>query len=65
MRGKLQNEEVVILIDCGDTHNFVSEKLVKQLQLPIKETPHYGVILSFGTAIQRKGIYKALEVQNE
>ncbi|KAA0033061.1 ty3-gypsy retroelement transposase [Cucumis melo var. makuwa] len=42
VRGKLQNEEVVILIDCGDTHNFVSEKLVKQLQLPIKETPHYG-----------------------
>ncbi|KAL0543107.1 hypothetical protein IC582_018194 [Cucumis melo] len=29
VRGKLLGEEVVILIDCGATHNFVSEKLGK------------------------------------
>ena len=57
------NEEVVILIDCRATHNFVSDKLVKKLQLPIKETSHYGVILGSGTAIQGKGICEALEVQ--
>ncbi|KAL0536628.1 hypothetical protein IC582_025586 [Cucumis melo] len=55
VRGKLQGREVIILIDCGATHNFISEKLVKSLQLPIEETAHYGVILGSGTAIQGKG----------
>lgn len=53
----------MILIDCGATHNFVSEKLVKKLQLPAKETPQYGVILGSGTTIQDKGNCEALEVQ--
>ncbi|KAA0041085.1 uncharacterized protein E6C27_scaffold477G00590 [Cucumis melo var. makuwa] len=45
VRGKMQEEDVIILIDCGATHNFVSEKLVKKLQLPTKETAHYGDFL--------------------
>ena len=36
VRGKLQEEEVIILIDYGATHNFISEMLVKKLQLPTK-----------------------------
>ncbi|TYK23464.1 putative retroelement pol polyprotein [Cucumis melo var. makuwa] len=63
VRGKLLGEEVVILIDSGATHNFVSEKLVKKLSLSIKETSHYGVILGSGAAIQGKGICEKLEVQ--
>ncbi|KAL0533232.1 hypothetical protein IC582_030448 [Cucumis melo] len=63
VRGKLLGEEVVILIDCGATHNFVSEKLVKKLSLPIKETSHYGVILGSGAAVQGKGVCEKLEVQ--
>ncbi|XP_050938558.1 uncharacterized protein LOC127148538 [Cucumis melo] len=63
VRGRLQDKHIVILIDCGATHNFVSEKLVKRLQLPIKDTAHYGVILGTGTTIQGKGICESLEVQ--
>ncbi|KAA0050169.1 Ty3/gypsy retrotransposon protein [Cucumis melo var. makuwa] len=63
VRGKLLGEEVIVLIDCGATHNFVSEKLVKKLILPIKETSHYGVILGSGAAVQGKGICEKLEVQ--
>ncbi|KAA0038303.1 transposon Tf2-1 polyprotein isoform X1 [Cucumis melo var. makuwa] len=63
VRGKLLGEEVIILIDCGATHNFVSEKLVKKLILPIKETTHYGVILGSRAAVQGKGICEKLEVQ--
>lgn len=51
------------MIDCGATHNFVPEKLVKSLQLPIKETAHYGVILGSGTAIKGKGVCESLEVK--
>ncbi|KAL4019455.1 hypothetical protein IC575_018203 [Cucumis melo] len=63
VRGKLLGEEVIVLIDCGATHNFVSEKLVKKLILPVKETSHYGVILGSGAAVQGKGICEKLEVQ--
>ncbi|TYK16772.1 Transposon Ty3-G Gag-Pol polyprotein [Cucumis melo var. makuwa] len=63
VRGSLQGKEVVVLIDCGATHNFVSEKLVTSLQLPIKETAHYGVILGSGAAIQGKGICESVEIQ--
>ncbi|TYK21389.1 ty3-gypsy retroelement transposase [Cucumis melo var. makuwa] len=63
VRGKLQNEEVIVLIDCGATHNFISEKLVKLLQLSTKETPHYGVILGFGKAVQGKRVCEGIEIQ--
>ncbi|KAL4032435.1 hypothetical protein IC575_005508 [Cucumis melo] len=63
VRGKLQGEDVIILIDCGATHNFVSEKLVKKLHIPTKKTAHYGVILGSGAAVQGKGVCEDLEVQ--
>lgn len=53
----------MVLIDCGATHNFISEKLVKELQLATRETPHYRVILGFGTAIKGKGICEAVEAK--
>ncbi|KAA0026023.1 putative retroelement pol polyprotein [Cucumis melo var. makuwa] len=63
VKGKLQGREVFILIDCGATHNFISEKLVKSLQLPIKETADYGVILGSKTARQGKGVCEDVEIQ--
>ncbi|KAA0047644.1 Ty3/gypsy retrotransposon protein [Cucumis melo var. makuwa] len=63
IKGKIQEREVIILIDCGATHNFISEKLVESLQLPVKETGHYGVILGSGTAVQGKGICENVEIQ--
>ncbi|KAA0036991.1 ty3-gypsy retrotransposon protein [Cucumis melo var. makuwa] len=52
VRGKLQGEEIVVLIDCGATYNFISEKLVNEKKLHTKETPHYRVIMGSGTAIK-------------
>ncbi|KAA0051392.1 ty3-gypsy retrotransposon protein [Cucumis melo var. makuwa] len=63
VRGKLRDMEIIIMIDCGATHNFISEKLVKSLQITTKETAHYGVILGSGTAIQGKGVCKDVEIQ--
>lgn len=53
-RGKIFGEEVVVLVNCGATHNFISEKLVTELKLSTKETSRYGVILGLGTAIKGK-----------
>ncbi|KAA0063300.1 Ty3/gypsy retrotransposon protein [Cucumis melo var. makuwa] len=62
VKGKLGKEEVVVLIDCGATHNFIAEKLVEKLQLPMKETPNYGVILGSGTSIKGKGVCDKVEL---
>ncbi|KAA0033393.1 peroxidase 64 [Cucumis melo var. makuwa] len=62
VRGKLLNKEIIVMIDCEATHNFISEKLVKTLRLSTKETAHYGVILGSGT-IQGKGVCEAVEIQ--
>ncbi|TYK04252.1 ty3-gypsy retrotransposon protein [Cucumis melo var. makuwa] len=56
-RGKIFGEEVVVLVNCGATHNFISEKLVTELKLSTKETSRYGVILGLGTAIKGKWLY--------
>ncbi|KAL4026028.1 hypothetical protein IC575_014435 [Cucumis melo] len=63
VRGKLRDEDVIILIDCGATHNFVSKRLLKKLLIPIKETAHYGVILGSGAAVQGKGVCEKLEIR--
>ena len=56
VKGKVKNEDVVVLIDCGATHNFIYEKLVTALNLPLKTTTTYGVILGPGTTIKGKGV---------
>lgn len=62
VKGELQERSAIVLIDCGSTHNFISEKLVKELQLKTKETSNYGVILGSGTAVKGKGICEAVEL---
>ena len=47
VRGHIQGREVVILVDCGATHNFISEKLVKDLQIATKDTSHFGIQYSY------------------
>lgn len=54
---------MVILVDFAATHNFISEKLVKDPQITTKDTSHYGVILGYGTTIKDKGICEAAELK--
>ena len=61
VKGKIKGTEVVVLIDCGATHNFIAENLVTSLSLPLKETSNNGVILGSGAAVKGKGIYGQVE----
>ncbi|KAL0540733.1 hypothetical protein IC582_020746 [Cucumis melo] len=56
LRGKLEDREVVVMIDCGATHNFISLRLVEEMQITIMETTQYGVIMGSGKAVQGKGL---------
>lgn len=52
-----------MLVDSGASHNFVSSKLVQQLQLPVSETPAFRVKLGDGYHISSIGMCKNLNLQ--
>lgn len=66
MTGKLGSRAVMVLVDCGATHNFLSLELVNELELPITSTTNYGVVMGTGESVKGKGICKGvvLEIQN-
>lgn len=39
--GKLNREEVIVLIDRGASYKFISSEVVEQLAIPIKTTKAY------------------------
>ncbi|KAL0556516.1 hypothetical protein IC582_005030 [Cucumis melo] len=58
----IRGRAVVVLIDYGTTHNFISDKLVTQLLLSLEETSDYGVILDSGSIVKGKGICNQVEL---
>lgn len=46
--GNIFGLDVVVLIDCGATHNFISNKLVEKLNFFVVETSRYGMIMGIG-----------------
>lgn len=51
VKGNVGEKEVIILIDCGATHNFISIGLVKELQIPLSDTINYGVVMGNGKVV--------------
>lgn len=43
IRGKIQGRDTVLLIDSRASHNFISEELRKNLELPVDEISEYRV----------------------
>ncbi|KAA0032325.1 Ty3/gypsy retrotransposon protein [Cucumis melo var. makuwa] len=62
VKGTVDDRERVIMVDCGATHNFISQKLVESLNLPMAETTNYGVIMGSGKAVQGRDMCKGITV---
>ena len=60
LRGKIGEREIVVLIDCGATHNFVSLKLVEELGLEVSDTGTLTVTLGNGGIATSRGTCKGL-----
>ena len=56
IKGKIAQQEVITLIDCGATHNFISTRLVQKLGLPLEATVGYGVLMGMGSTVKGEGI---------
>ena len=50
--GKIRNKKVIVLIDFGATHNFISVKLVKELRLEVTPTSPYSVEVGDGHKVR-------------
>ena len=54
-------QEVVVLIDPGATHNFISLYLVNRIQLPVEKNEAYGVTMGTVTAVRGEGLCLAVD----
>lgn len=62
LKGIVAGKEVLVMIDCGVTHNFIHQTILDELELPLSETSHYGVVVGNGVALKGKRICKAIMV---
>ncbi|KZV25380.1 hypothetical protein F511_07264 [Dorcoceras hygrometricum] len=63
LRGRIKDEEIVVMVDSGASHNFVSRALMEKLGLGIDETVRFGVCLGNGGRIQCQGLCRNLQVE--
>nr|GEX96232.1 hypothetical protein [Tanacetum cinerariifolium] len=63
LRGTIQGFAVVVLIDSGAAHNFVSLKLVEPLNLCVTGSRKTGITLGNGGVDACYGIYRRIHLQ--
>lgn len=51
---------MVVLIDSGASHNFIKERLIKELDIPLAATGEYGIMLGTGTSINTNEICRGV-----
>ena len=59
----IAKNRVIILVDCGASHNFISAAVVKQQQIPITPTKPYTVEVGDGQKIRCEGVCKNFKLQ--
>ena len=63
MLGLILGKEVVVMIDPGATHNFVSREVVETLGVPLSPTKSFGVSLGTGESVRGTGLCKGVSLQ--
>lgn len=54
--GKLNNKDILVLVDTGSTHSFVDARLAEQLHLHIQPTGHMLVTVANGDTTTSSGV---------
>ncbi|CAA7046450.1 unnamed protein product [Microthlaspi erraticum] len=55
MWGSIGDRKVVVLIDSGATSNFITEKVAKEMKLPLAHNRGFGVLVGGGKVMRGKG----------
>lgn len=62
VKAKIGPYEIVVLIDSGSTHNFISTRLANLLQLPIKPTVEFSVRVANGEKLACQGKFEKVQI---
>ncbi|XP_024027885.1 uncharacterized protein LOC112093511 [Morus notabilis] len=60
IKGRIGEQDVVVLVDSGATHNFISNRMVEKIGLQLTDTGSFGVTLGPGVLETSRGICKGL-----
>lgn len=63
LKGKVKGEEVIILIDSGATHNFITTELIERLNIPIQASRVFEVSLGDGYKVRGRHICPTMVVE--
>lgn len=63
LRGSINQRSVIVMVDCGAIHNFISQKLVEELQIVVAETRNYSVIMGLGAIVKGKGVCDSVNLK--
>lgn len=62
LRGTILETELVVMIDPGTTHNFISPSTVQKLGIPVTSTGGFGVVLGTGETIRGQGVCRGIRL---
>lgn len=62
LKGTIGEQEVVVLIDSGATHNFISLDLVSKMRIPIVKIGTYGVTMGAGAVVRGEGLCRGVTI---
>lgn len=63
LKGTVKDKEVLVLIDSSATHNFIHQRIVNELELPISGKMKFGVVIGNGTELRGQGVCRSIEVK--
>ncbi|XP_051122326.1 uncharacterized protein LOC127245468 [Andrographis paniculata] len=62
IKGLLQDKSVIVLIDSGASHNFISYSIVTEMGLLTEPTGKFGVTLGDGRCLECQGVCPGLQI---
>lgn len=62
LTGMIMNVPVVVMIDPGATHNFISLSVVEKIGITVSETEEFGMMLGRGKSVTGKGECKEVQL---
>ncbi|KFK32727.1 hypothetical protein AALP_AA6G281200 [Arabis alpina] len=63
LKARVLETEVVVMINSGASHNFISEPLVKKLSMETEESHSYGVMTGTRAEVVGKGICREVKLE--